>query len=260
MAKAVGGRAKAGRAKGELEASSDGVEPAEDEDEPLTEFVSRHLREEIVTGRLQPGQRIVQDAVARTYGTSRIPVREALRELASEGLVTIEPDVGARVAMMDLDDLMEVFMMREKLEPLAIRESVPRLTPVQVDELRALLEESERCADDGHVERYLDLDYRFHEGVVAGSPRLRLNRVVKSLWNAARQYRRAYMMRLPPYKFEIAVAEHRFILEALDRGAAEDAALVMELHIRRTREALAAHAEWFEPAAQGPPVGQASDQ
>jgi GntR family transcriptional regulator, rspAB operon transcriptional repressor len=219
--------------------------PASDKDESLTQYVSRKLREEILAGALTPGRRIVQDSVARRFGTSRIPVREALRELASEGLVTIEPDVGARVAPMDPEDLIEVYMMREQLEPLAIRESVPRLDAVQLGHLQEVLAESERFASPQHAARYLELDLDFHRAVISACQRPRLNRTVESLWNAGRQYRRAYTQMFPSFAFEISIMEHRLIAEAVVRGAAEDAITVAQLHTRRTREGLAQRTEWL---------------
>src|SRR5262245_58587035 len=79
----------------------------------LVDVVTQALRDAIVEGRLQPGERIRQEAVAREFGTSRIPVREALRQLQSEGLVTLLPNVGARVARLDVGELVEVYLVRE---------------------------------------------------------------------------------------------------------------------------------------------------
>jgi DNA-binding GntR family transcriptional regulator len=229
----------------------------DDKDEPLTQYVSRHLREEILSGAFKPGQRIIQESVAKRLGTSRIPVREALRELATEGLVTIEPDVGARVAPMDVDDLIEVYMMREQLDALAIKESVPLLSPAQLEYMQEVLTESEQYASPQHIARYLELDWKFHLAVIAGCRRPRLNRTVEGLWNAGRQYRRAYTQLFPSVAFEISVMEHRLIAEALIRGAADDVIIVAQLHTRRTREALSQRTDWLrsgratEPASDG---------
>jgi DNA-binding GntR family transcriptional regulator len=231
-------------ASAEPNTGSSGWHP-DGKDEPLTQYVSRHLREEILSSVLKPGQRIVQDNVARRLGTSRIPVREALRELASEGLVTIEPDVGARVAPMDAEDLIEVYLMREQLDPLAVRESVPLLSAAQLERMQEILAESERYASPEHIARYLELDWEFHRAVIAGCRRGRLNRTVESLWNAGRQYRRAYTQLFPSASLELSVMEHRLIAEALIRRAADDAVVVTQLHTRRTRLALAERSDWL---------------
>lgn len=208
-------------------------------DEPLTSLALRRLREEILSGELPPGQRIVQDAVAARYGSSRIPIREALRVLASEGLVTIQPDVGARVTTMNSQDLDEVFLLREHLEPLAVRESGRHIGPEDLRRAREILEESEQHANSADVERYLELDHNFHTLLMSASNRPRLQKMVESLTNSARQYRRSYLLHEPlTASYEISVAEHRLILDALERNEPEDAAIISLVHIRRTREAL----------------------
>ena len=216
--------------------------PADEEvsgDEPLTSLALRRLREEILSGELPPGQRIVQDAVAARYGSSRIPIREALRALASEGLVTIQPDVGARVTDMNSQDLDEVFLLREHLEPLAVRESARHIGAEDLLRAREILEESEHHANSADLEAYLELDHRFHTLLMSASNRPRLEKMVESLTNSARRYRRSYLLHEPlTTSYEISVAEHRLILDALERNEPEDAAIFSLVHIRRTREAL----------------------
>ena len=114
--------------------------------QPRANAVVEHLRREILTGNLKPGDRIRQEAIAQAMGTSRIPVREALSRLQNEGLVTLTSHVGARVAELDVAELDEVYQIRERLEPLAIAESAPRLTTAQLQGLADYVEEMEACA------------------------------------------------------------------------------------------------------------------
>ena len=116
-------------------------EGAVPEAESRATAVARELREAIVEGRLQPNERIKQDAVAKRLGVSRLPVREALRELASEGLVTLERDVGARVTSLDPRELLEVYLLREAVEPMMVAQSARKIT---ADELAAAWEVNER--------------------------------------------------------------------------------------------------------------------
>src|SRR5262245_41373471 len=88
----------------------------------LDQQTVQRLRGDIRRGILKPGARIRQDALATQYGISRSPIREALRQLETEGLVVLEPHVGARVARLDLRDVREIFFLRERLEPLALSE------------------------------------------------------------------------------------------------------------------------------------------
>jgi DNA-binding GntR family transcriptional regulator len=225
--------------------------------EPLTHYVARALRKQILDGELVPGQRIVQDAVANQLGTSRIPVREALRELASEGLVLIEPDVGARVRSLDSAELLEVYMMREALEPLAVLHAVEHLTDGQLHEMGQLLTESEICASANDIPGYHHFDRLFHYALFEAAGLSRLQRVIHGLWNTAYQYQRVYA-RLPQ-NLIASTSEHRLILDAVERKASEDAGQLHLLHIRRTRHALVRHPEFFKgstsPADKRPDTG-----
>jgi DNA-binding GntR family transcriptional regulator len=212
-------------------------------DVPLTVQVWTGIRDDIVSGRLRPGERIVQDSVAKRFGTSRIPVREALRHLASEGLVTLAPDVGARVAKLNPGELHEVYLMREALEPIAVAASVPLLPDAAVADLLKLAEEGERRADAGDMQGFLEFDRQFHELTFSAAELPRLRRVVDSLADTTTQYRRVYSFR--PDRLTISHAEHRLLVDAFERRAPEDAAAIHRLHTRRTREGLAHEPEIF---------------
>lgn len=218
--------------------------------EPLANAVVEYLRREILAGTLKPGDRIRQEAIAHQMGTSRIPVREALNRLQNEGLVTLTSHVGARVAQLDLAELDEVYRIRERLEPLAIARSTPGLTAAQLQDLADYIDAMEAAADVEDPSRWVDLDRRFHLASYAGADMPRLLEMIEGLWNATQQYRRAYT-RLPE-RFALAHAEHRLILEALERHDAQNAELLSLMHIRRTRLTLDEHTELFgDDAAAG---------
>jgi DNA-binding GntR family transcriptional regulator len=176
-------------------------------------------------------------------------VREALRELAGEGLVTIEPAIGARVRPLDLEELVEVYLMRERIEPLALEESIARIAPEQVEYLRTLLEETEACARAGDRAGYIAIDRRFHFESYRPAGRERMLRVIEGLWNTTEQYRRLYS--LLPQRVEVSIAEHRLILDAIEARSAANAAALLEVHIRRTRLTLTTHTELFTTSSRG---------
>jgi DNA-binding GntR family transcriptional regulator len=213
-------------------------------DKSAVERVTSELRETILDGRLRPGERIRQETVAREFGTSRIPVREALRQLASEGLIVLQPHAGARVARLDLEELDEIYQLRERLEPLAIARSTPHLTDEQLARLGSLVEEMERVADPHDLRSWLALDRDFHLSTFAAAPLPRLLAMIEGFWNTTQQYRRLYT--LLPHRLEIAHGEHRLLLEALTRRDPDDAERLLITHIRRTRLTLEEHVELFD--------------
>lgn len=214
--------------------------------EPLTRFVARHIRQDILNGVHPAGERITQDALARKYGTSRIPVREALRELEAEGLVTIVPDVGARVATIDPQDLLEAYLMREALEPLAVARAAHLRTEEQLAKMEDALDRSEACAADDTAS-YLRWDRVFHQLTFEASPLTRIGRAIDGLWNTT--YRHPQTHVLVAVRREIGHIEHRLLLDALRCQAGEDAGDLQRMHIRRARLVVG---ESVAPSVTGP--------
>lgn len=214
------------------------------------DFVARHLRSSILNGRLKPGEWVRQEAVAEALGTSRIPVREALRQLENEGLVSLVPFSGARVAKVDVGEYEEIYLMREWLEPLAIRESLPFLTDDLLAELRTQvvrIEEAEFIWD------ILDHDRRFHLLSYSAARRPRLLRMIEGFWNSTQQYRRAFYQtiagadgRIPAGSLPMTHLDHRLLVDALERRDSDSAESVIRAHIRRTRLVLTNHREVFD--------------
>lgn len=204
--------------------------------------VAAHLREAILGGKLRPGDRIRQEEVAEQFGASRLPVREALRILAAEGLTELEPHKGARVPRLTRREVEVIYRMRERLEPLALAESLPRLTAADHDQLGRL---QQRIEDNGDLEKFLDLDREFHLLTYRGCPVQPLNSAVTRLWNSTQHYRRSYVALGGQDRMWLVNAEHRLILDAVVRRDAEDGERYLAGHIRRTRVELSRHPEVF---------------
>jgi DNA-binding GntR family transcriptional regulator len=194
-------------------------------------MVSRDLREKILTGKLVPGCRISQLAIAEQYGVSRLPAREALAELAGEGLVVIEKARTARVAALDDDDLREVYLMREQLEPLAMALAVPTVTESDITEAEALLGTMERCHTDS--DEWLRLDRQFHTMWYERTGMPRLIGTIDQLWDIAQRYRALFSM--TPDAASRSDYEHRLMLEAIRRDAPEQASAMLQVHLRHVR-------------------------
>jgi DNA-binding GntR family transcriptional regulator len=209
-----------------------------------SQLVARRLREAIVGGRYAPGERLRQEEIAGEMGISRVPVREALRQLETEGLVTLAPHAGARVAQLDPHDLDEIYAIRIALEPMLIAESAVRLDPEQIDHLRSLVREIEGSVDA--PELWLDLDRRFHVDSFAAAPMPQARELAEGFWNRTQHYRRAHVLGMSHDDLEVVHLEHRLILDALERGNGEDAGSALRTHLRRTREALHRRSDVFE--------------
>ncbi|MFJ5260028.1 GntR family transcriptional regulator [Streptomyces sp. NPDC088387] len=204
--------------------------------------VAAYLREAILSGAIAPGTRIRQEEIAERLGASRLPVREALRILEAEGLTEHEANRGARVPRLTAREADVVYRMRERLEPLALAQSIPALAPAAVERLADVQRRIEATTDLGE---FLDLDREFHLGSYAGCPVQQLTATVTRLWNSTQHYRRAYVALSGPDRMWVINAEHRLILDAVERGDTDGAEQCLGGHIRRTRIALGRHPEIF---------------
>jgi DNA-binding GntR family transcriptional regulator len=225
------------------------AEPERAGGEPLSEVATRYLRDAILDGRLRPGTRLRQEAIARELGASRIPVREALRTLENEGLVNLTPRSGARVARLDYAEHAELYRIREELEPLALAESTPRLSDEALAHLRTLKLQIEQSRDPAV---WLVLDRQFHLASYAAAPMSRLLKMIEGFWNTTQQYRRVYYSMVATEwapddpGLPMTHVDHCLLLDAMERRDAIDASGMMRAHIRRTRLTLAASQHLFD--------------
>lgn len=204
--------------------------------------VASALRAEILSGILAPGERIVQEDVAERFGASRQPVRDALRLLEGDGLVTLKPNSGAWVSKLSESECVEAYLVRERLEPLLISKSIPHLTSVHVQRLTQLVDEIAKTAD---VESFLRLDREFHLLSYAGADDGILKDFVVRIWNTTQHYRRAFANLNDFANSDVTHMEHKLILDGIVRKDSREAELALEAHIRRTRVTLAQHRELF---------------
>lgn len=204
--------------------------------------VADALREAISRGAYPPGSRLRQEEIADRFGASRVPVREALKVLEADGLVTLVANTGAWVSQLTLAECEEVYQTRERLEPLLLRLSAPHLDTVAIDRLEQL---AERMVETDDVEEFLRLDRDFHWGTYAGADTLVLGDLVRRLWNTTQPYRRAYTLIIDTHSQRIVHDEHHMIVTALRDGDLDTAERVIEGHIRRTRRLLSQHPEVF---------------
>lgn len=214
--------------------------------------IAGRLRDDIVHGELAPGTRLRQEELAARYGASRVPVREALKALEAEGLVTLVANAGAWVSQLTLAECEEIYQARERLEPLLLRYSAPLL--VEAD-LAAMEELAARMAATDDVAEFLRLDREFHMRSYSAADTLVIGDLVRRFWNTTQPYRRAYTLLVDTHSQRIIHDEHHLLVTSLREGDVEGAEQVITGHIRRTRRMLARHPEIFSAAPARPRTG-----
>ena len=209
---------------------------------PASQRVADYLRDAILGGDIGPGQRVRQEVVAERFGASRLPVREALRMLEAEGLIEHEANKGARVPLLDMHEVDIIYQMRERLEPLALSQSIPHLTDQDLQRLATIQDTIESSSDVGG---FLQLDRELHLLSYSGCHFDQLTSMVTRLWNSTQHYRRAFVLASGPGRMWVINSEHRLLLDAITRHDTVDAERYLSGHIRRTRVELARHPEVF---------------
>lgn len=201
--------------------------------EPAVATVAQELRRAIFEGELKPGTPVRQEAFAKALGVSRIPVREALRLLESEGLVVLRPHSGARVATIGFDECEEIYKMRERLEPLAFAESAQHIDDEQIATARELTTELEQLK--GNTSGWLECDRRLHFACYAGVRTPRLLRTIVGLWNATQEAGVGLVAAFDSADYELQQSEHRLMVDLLATGRARAGEDLVRMHVERSR-------------------------
>ncbi len=204
--------------------------------------IADEIRQRILDGELPPGTRIRQEQIAEEFGVSRLPIREALRILEAYGLVTLVASTGAWVSTMDRADLEETYLIRERIEPLAISLAIEKMSEATIDRLSTLADEMEQSDT---VEDFVERDREFHLMTYRDSGMATLLGLVEKLWNTTQPYRRAYLHRVGIQGMTEAHLEHHLLVSAARRRDVQSAEDLLSIHIRKTRLALMKHPELF---------------
>jgi len=189
------------------------------------------LRRAIVARELRPGQRVVQEDVAERIGVSVAPVREALRVLEQEGQVIYLPRRGYFVTELRVEDLEEIYALRQVLEGRAARHALPRLDQAALERIAIAAKDCVDAAAAGDVAAELEANRRFHFGLLESPKQVHTMRVIRLLWDSTEAYRALYYN--SPEERHRAVNAHDRILDAVHRGAPD--ALVAALDAHRAR-------------------------
>lgn len=218
-----------------------GVSSSRTSTRSLSDKAYRNIKEEILTGLLRPGEIVAANQLADVYRMSRTPIHEALKLLASEGLVQVIPRVGYAISSVTVSDVQEIFQLRLTLESLALELALNRVTETDLEAFERMQEKTDKAAqsirrgDARFLRRSIEAHRDFHTMVAALSGNRRLVEMIRGLLDESQR-----IMLLDPNTRDqidfMSSPEHRQVLEALanrDREAAREA---MIGHIRRAQE------------------------
>lgn len=215
--------------------------------EQLVDQATEALREAIVAGRLRPGSRLVQEQLAHELGISRTPLREALRRLEQQGLVTVLGSRGLAVTEPSPEALLDTYDVREALDGLAARLAATRMAPGELAALQVVHRQSREPIEEWHPERWLAANAAFHHHILRNAHSPALERAMPVGRMSAQLLFPSVF--LHQERARMAYEEHAAVVEALrarDPDAAETAA---RAHVARVREALALQLAQTPPAA-----------
>lgn len=203
----------------------------------LTDEVHLRLRDAILDGELPPGTRLGVAGLAAEFAVSRSPVREAVQALVAEGLAEEEPHRGAVVAEVTLADLVAMYEVREVLEGLAARLAATRADENVLARLQAAVNDHSNHVDDSDPGSHMEADARFHRITHEASGNVLL---IEQMAQVQAMVRLAMLTTSVTAGKDVALKEHETLLDAIQRGDADDAERLARGHVARLREALMA--------------------
>lgn len=186
------------------------------------------LRERIQSGALAPGDRVVLRPLAEAFACSEIPVREAVRHLAAEGLIEMVPHGGARVAQIDAAEVIELTEIRARLEPQATRMAAEAMPAETIAVLRGYLTQMQAVLSGQSDRSYSALNRDFHRAILAHCPNRRMDALINDLWNQSERGRVVHLLR--PGHMAVSFEHHCRIVEAIAARQFDEVEALATLH------------------------------
>ena len=204
---------------------------------PLRDVVFNTLRDAILTGKLVPGERLMENQLAEKLGVSRTPVREALRMLELENLVELVPRKGAQVLDMSEKDIVNILEVRSALEGLATSVACKKMSKEDLQQLKNMEVDFEKAVADNDVEHFVDIDEDFHDLIFAATENDKLINIFRNLRIQLYRYRMA-QAKNNETSMSTIVAHHRSIIRAIENHDSEEGASIAQGHIKYQTESI----------------------
>ncbi len=202
----------------------------------LSQQVSEHLFQLMITGVLKPGDKVNELALAKSLRVSRNPIREAIRKLEQKGILVTEPGRGAFVRKLNDRDINEIGELRLLIETTALRRSMKKVDQEVVDDLRRIIGDMERAAQDGLAERLVESDFEFHARIVSLAGNSRFERVFQDVFDEMRVVVALLDLQSDPVRK--GARDHVPIFKAIEARDVRGATRALEAHIRQSWERL----------------------
>lgn len=196
---------------------------------PLRDVVFNTLRQAILTGELKPGERLMEIHLANKLGVSRTPIREAIRKLELEGLVTMIPRRGAEVAQITEKSMSDVLEVRRAVDALCVELACERISEEELEALKAACDNFEEAVKSGDVKKIAQADVALHDIIVRATGNQRLVQLVNTLSEQMYRYRFEYIKDVSQH--DSLVEEHRIIYESILKKDKQTASEAAKLHI-----------------------------
>ncbi len=196
---------------------------------PLRDVVFNTLRQAILRGELEPGERLPEIQLADKLGVSRTPIREAIRKLELEGLVIMIPRKGAVVAEITEKSLRDVLEVRRALEELSVKLACEKIQEEEIEALKVAAKEFEDALKTGDVTAYAEADVKFHDIIYHTTDNERLIQLLNNLSEQMYRYRVEYLKREDSH--ETLLAEHQYIIEMLKKRDVKRAVEAVCTHV-----------------------------
>lgn len=204
----------------------------------MQEHALEWLRRAIVAGELRPGERVGQDEVAERIGVSIVPVREALRVLEQEGQLTYIPRRGYFVVDLRVEDLEEIYALREVLETRAVRQALPTIDDVVLQRIELAARDCAAAAAAGDVAGALEANRRFHFAILDSPDQPHAMRLIRLLWDSTEAYRALYYNSTS--EREATTEAHERIIAAVRGGDLQRVVAELDDHRARALRTLSA--------------------
>ncbi len=216
------------------------LHPLSTDDKSLANMVEESLREAILNGHFEPGEKLDQDKIAEELKVSRTPIREALKTLASQGFIEIQSFRGAFIPVINLQEILDVYEIRWIIEPEIVRQSTPNIPNEILDDCENMLNHARQSELIENERALYDADEKFHATIIAYCENQIFTEILQKLNNRIVRVR-TFALQHTGQTLNNTHVEHLAILDAMRDRETEKAAQLMELHLRNSAKRIMTH-------------------